>query len=109
MTAPDHRPYLGPTDLRTPEDVVRWQRDAADRLWRQSYPTITDVLNATEQQIDRERRKACRRGALDEWAHVAELVRFARTQPEWAWAVVSLSLSRAIAKALAFRAAARQP
>ena len=57
MTTPDHRPYLTATDLRTPEDVLAWLID---------YPS-TDAAQASidlHERLDRERRQACRRGAL---------------------------------------------
>lgn len=45
MTAPDHRPYLADTDLRTAEDVARWLREHAEqrssvggRVWRPCDP-----------------------------------------------------------------------
>ena len=115
MSAPDHTPFLLPTDLRTPEDVVRWQREAADRLWRQSYTvTTTDVLNATSEQIDRERRQACRRGMLRAFKFAC-----GNRANERAWAKSDDAEDRHWAKwaskqrivevqrALAFRAAAR--
>ena len=70
MTAPDHRPYLGPTDLRTPEDVLAWFRV------RPRYPFEGDLVVALAYRLDRERRQACRRGAL-------ELIRAIARQKLW--------------------------
>lgn len=52
----DHRPHLLPTDLRTPEDVLAWLRLVA--------PLYLDLSYHLARRLDRERRQACRRGAL---------------------------------------------
>lgn len=104
MTPPDHRPYLTATDLRTPEDVLAWLID---------YPSM-DAAQASidlHVRLDRERRQACRRAALLEWRRVCELVRWcdAYRNSDAAWHEVAPSLWRTLTRALAFRAAAREP
>lgn len=61
MTAPDHRPYLLPTDLRTAEDVARWLRTY------HPCEQLGDAVDDLRARLDRERRQACRRGALSCW------------------------------------------
>ena len=60
LTAPDHTPYLLPTDLRTAEDAAAFVHtyvvDPATE-W-----DLSDVYNYLERRLDRERRQACRRG-----------------------------------------------
>lgn len=130
MTAPDPRPYAGPTDLVTAADVLAWleEQAKAHRLGMRyrvvaspSWGTIAAHLRA---RLDRERRQACRRGALDHWRRWSSFVRKWRdvgaggqldaaalsTAPadkhaQWALGVSILDLELA----LAFRAAARQP
>jgi hypothetical protein len=104
MTTPDHRPYLTATDLRTPEDVLAW-------LGACEYWFTTGASLALAARLDRERRQACRRAALLEWRRVCELVRWcdAYRNSDAAWHEVAPSLWRTLARALAFRAAARQP
>lgn len=103
-TLVDPRPYAGPTDLRTAEDVARWldtlhQGPPAERIFG-----VQDAIAALDARLDRERRQACRRGALVNWREARRLA--ASPQPETIyWPDVAVYLSRA----LAFRAAARQP
>lgn len=109
MTTPDHRPYLTATDLRTPEDVLAFVHDFVvdpDVEW-----DLSEVHNFLRRTIDRERRQACRRAALAEWRRVCELVRWcdAYRNSDAAWHKVAPSLWRALTRALAFRAAAREP
>lgn len=68
MTAPDPTPYAAPTDLVTAADVLAWlvaippcPYDEAG-AWDE-----TDLANELTLRLDRERRQACRRGALAEW------------------------------------------
>ena len=106
----DPRPYAAPTDLVTAADVLAWlvaippcPYDEAG-AWDE-----TDLANELTLRLDRERRQACRRGALDRWRRVRELVRWAgayRNAP-WAWHEIAPSLWFALRDALAFRAAAR--
>jgi hypothetical protein len=109
MTAPiDPRPYAAPTDLVTAADVARWLHEidgdditGGDPMWL--------TISRLDARLDRERRQACRRGALDRWRRVRELVRWAgayRNAP-WAWHEIAPSLWFALRDALAFRAAAR--
>lgn len=58
---PDHRPYLRAGDLRTPEDVLAWL--ARPRCCK----TLEGHVARLRARLDRERRQACRRGALDAW------------------------------------------
>jgi hypothetical protein len=127
MTAPDHRPYLLATDLRTAEDVARWLREHAEQ-WRRDAVADPSVgarsvrldyagLRALQgahadlrARLDRERRQACRRGALSCWR------RFCDEAGNIDWTAESLDVwgcrRRALGsltRALAFRAAARQP
>ena len=112
MTAPvDHRPYAGPGDLVTAEDVARWLRSIphTGRPWPNECPVCSAMLLLTE-RLDRERRQACRRGALDAWR------RFCDEAGGIDWTGESLDVwgnrrraLGALARTLAFRAAARQP
>ena len=112
MTTPDPTPYLLPTDLRTAEDVLAWQADCV-LAWvpehsdgRMPAGSLVQLLAA---RLERERRQACRRGALLDWRRVCELVRWcdAYRNSDAAWHEVAPSLWRALTRALAFRAAAR--
>lgn len=106
MTAPaDHWPYAAPTDLRTAEDVARWldtlhQGPPAERIFG-----VQDAVAALDARLDRERRQACRRGALAEWRE------FRRWVHGWGygWGDGDGIALDVLARALAFRAAARQP
>lgn len=127
MTAPDHRPYLADTDLRTAEDVAawleehaeQWRRDAvADpsvgaRSVRLDYAGLRALQGAhadLRARLDRERRQACRRGALACWR------RFCDEAGNIDWTGESLDVwgnrrraLECLTRALALRAAARQP
>ena len=63
MTAPDYHPFLLPTDLRTPEDVLPCVLNFA--VDPDIERDATDVFNYLSARLDRERRQACRRGALE--------------------------------------------
>jgi len=72
----DYRPYLAATDLRTPEDVLAYQLTllepdpAAERTHAIIGPwtmPLADAIILTAYRLDRERRQACRRGALENW------------------------------------------
>jgi len=124
----DPRPYAGPTDLVTAADVARWLRERADRDLRANCHPSAFVLHYAHadlhERLERERRQACRRGALACWRRWSSFVRKWRdvgaggqldaaalsTAPadkhaQWALGVSILDLELA----LAFRAAARQP
>ena len=127
MTAPDHRPYLLATELRTAEDVAAWLEEHAEqwridaaadpslgaRSVRLDYAGLRALQGAhadLRARLDRERRQACRRGALDAWR------RFCDETGNVDWTGESLDVwgnrRRALdylSRALAFRAAARQP
>lgn len=112
MTTPDPTPYLLPTDLVTAADVARWLKERAEDEPRSTAWYLHERLTA---RLDRERRQACRRGALERWRRVRELVRWAACydmpgrQADWAWREVARPLAHALSDVLAFRAAARQP
>lgn len=112
MTAPDHRPFLADTDLRTAEDVAAWLREHAPRYYDDG---VADALDA---RLDRERRQACRRGARDAWRRFSCVARsWAMRDCAWSlgWpypaarVLVAQTMIRDLTRALAFRAAARQP
>ena len=118
MTAPvDHRPYAGPTDLVTAEDVARWLDERAmasppEPVPQYSRHWILELAWADlHARLDRERRQACRRGCFAE-AHEAYMWRAAEREScrgeTWA-AVYRERRACALRRALAFRAAARQP
>jgi hypothetical protein len=100
----DHRPYLVEGDLRTPEDVLAWLCEYDPR------EQLGDALVELRVQLRRERRQACRRGARIAWRAAAKAVRAARecTTGDLWWATYAI-ISSNVYRALAFRAAARQP
>lgn len=117
MTTPvDHTPYLRPgVDLVTSSDAAWWLRiDRTERLkaYRQNgglgvFPCDADLLYAL---LDRERRQACRRGCFA-MAHEAFMWRAAERESfknEWR-NTYRERRAGALRRALAFRAAARQP
>lgn len=98
MTTPDHHPYLADGDLRTAEDVLEWL--ARPRC----CTTLGGHIARLRARLDRERRQACRRGALEMWAVFRSCVFHARDSGNAEfWGVAYNYLQRA----LAFRAAAR--
>ena len=141
MLAPvDPRPYAGPTDLVTAADVARWLEEMGPMMGSIAPPGVRLFAGVAAEapagllahelraRLDRERRQACRRGALDAWrgamvclgdAGVARARRHPRrklgTLPLVACASVPGSLRPwqaafvLLARALAFRAAARAP
>ena len=103
MTAPDPRPYAAPTDLVTAADVALWldtlhQGPPAERIFG-----VQDAVAALDARLDRERRQACRRGALAEWRE------FRRWVHGWGygWGDGDGIALDVLSRALAFRAAAR--
>ncbi len=104
MTTPvDPRPYAGPTDLVTAADVAEWldtlhKGPPAERIFG-----VQDAVAALDARLDRERRQACRRGALAEWQE------FRRWVHGWGygWGDGDGIALDVLARALAFRAAAR--
>lgn len=101
MTAPDHTPFLLPTDLRTPLDAADWLDKRTPRPHR-IEDAVRYAVDDLRAQIDRERRQACRRGALDYWR------RGSRHQRKFPGSQCEVC-AKDRARALAFRAAARQP
>ena len=107
MTAPiDPRPYAAPTDLVTAEDVAEWLRERAERALLGNCHPPTHVLHYAlmdlRARLDRERRQACRRGARYE-------ITMARAFSRAGGGVQHLLALAHVERALAFRAAARQP
>jgi hypothetical protein len=112
MTTPDRHPYLTEGDLRTAEDVLEWldaglrPPDGPLRLvgaWKFRHDLA--------ERLDRERRQACRRGALRTFRHLAWYARVVRRGRE-AWELDDPEFSAELAwenavDCLAFRAAAR--
>lgn len=130
MKAPDHHPYLTEGDLRTAEDALEWldtiRRDAIEgrALLAPSTSFGPPVRGADAdavmvrtlhvlhrdlaERLDRERRQACRRGALERWQRLSRLVRWARAgRSGWRWDEVGDALWWTLRQYLAFRAAAR--
>ena len=111
MTAPDPTPYAAPTDLVTAADVAEWLDTLHQGPIDARIFGVQDAIAALDARLDRERRQACRRGALAEWRRARELVRWAGAyrNASWAWREIAPSLWRYLSRALAFRAAARAP
>jgi len=130
MTAPDHRPYLLATDLRTAEDVATWLREHAEQ-WRRDavadpsvgarsvrldYAGLRAIQGAHADllaRLDRERRQACRR-ATRAWAFLARMHRrnadmYAKNDDHDEAMSCRAARGNSLQAALAFRAAARQP
>lgn len=103
MSDLDYRPYLLATDLRTPEDVLAWLR--AEYLDR--YHDVHEAAEELAYRLDHARRQACRRGALDYWRLMCECEAFIRENPLDAIGARE-NLVTYKARAIAFRAAARQ-
>lgn len=120
---PDHRPYLRPgVELITAEDVADWldtlhHGPIADRIYG-----VQEAVAALDARLDRERRQACRRAAVDAWERFAGEVRSWGRRPAWAAAMSAAvwdgtgdaararcaeRMLRDLAQALAYRAAAR--
>ena len=75
MTAPiDPRPYAAPTDLVTAADVARWLHEIDDGDITGGDPMWL-TISRLDARLDRERRQACRRGALVNWRRWSSFVR----------------------------------
>lgn len=127
MTAPvDPRPYAGPTDLVTAADVARWleSRDRGSKAAGWRIVRLSTVVTDLRARLDRERRQACRRGALACWRRFAcvarswgerpltrAAMRDCAWSPEWPFPAARVLAAQAmiqdLTRALAFRAAAR--
>lgn len=112
----DFERYLREGDLRTREDVLAWLQCEALMCPESPRPTkrtaflvLANKANELSARLDRERRRACRRGALDKWRHAADYVRAARTHrdPDGVWWASGHTIYFAVRECLAFRAAAR--
>lgn len=63
--SPDHTPYLRPgVDLITAEDACAWLDGLTSGPARERIYGVLDAHAALSLRLDRERRQACRRGAL---------------------------------------------
>ena len=123
-TLVDPRPYAGPGDLVTAADVARWleSRDRGSKAAGWRIVRLSTVVTDLRARLERERRQACRRGALACWRRFAGEARENR-HPHYrdsytalVWGDKPTDLYRIgqdarknLADALAFRAAARQP
>ena len=125
-----YREYLRPGDLRTAEDVYRWmcspvgKRLADHRMWLLAKGEYTFMDHYCEdyvmlrERLDRERRQACRRAALEHWRRFSDVAREFRGP--WARVLTGLAfcapitwrtgtaVHRDLALALYFRAEARR-
>lgn len=127
MTAPvDPRPYAGPADLVTAADVAEWLDTLHKGPPDERIFGVQDAVAALDERLDRERRQACRRGALACWRRFAcvarswgerpltrAAMRDCAWSPEWPFPAARVLAAQAmiqdLTRALAFRAAARQP
>ena len=118
MTTPvDPSPYAGPTDLVTAADVLAWLEEHVKEYDEDAIAPPREVLVTAyytlTARLDRERRQACRWGALAHFRDACvhrqnERALFPMLEPEWA-ATAGECRRESIRRALAFRAAARQP
>ena len=129
MTAPDPRPYAAPTDLVTAADVLAYQLtlldpdpdiDLTHAIIGPWTVTLPQAIILTAFRLDRERRQACRRGALTAWRFACGQRAIERDWrkatpdefqsredlDEWA-ALAHEDRVTEVRRALAFRAAAR--
>ena len=106
--SPDHTPYLRPgVDLITAEDVLGWLHERVDPGWSRNAGR-GEFSHALRARLDRERRQACRRAALDHWRRYRVAARLlakaANARERFEYETCGTRLRAA---ALAFRAAAR--
>ena len=104
MTTPDHHPYLTEGCLRTPEDSADFLRDSHN-----DWLEFGDAIDMLDERLDRERRQACRRGALENWRNFAQYARWCEEHGVVPKDANEVMVLRVLAKAIAFRDAARQP
>ena len=128
--APDPTPYLRPgVDLITAADAARWLGEHAEQ-WRRDavadpslgardvrldyggWRALQDAYYTLDARLDRERRQACRRGARRTFADAAELMRGYALEQKCGVVRdtgIEYAIGHSLTRALAFRAAARQP
>lgn len=118
MSTTNYQSFLRPgIDLVTSHDVAKW-------LLEQGEDPVWYVAERLSERLERERKAACRRGALICWKQAVKYIRFARLYkaqkwawPEyvwpgdgdaeaWAWQSVAVDLIRCLSNVLALRAAA---
>lgn len=117
-----YREYLRPGDLRTAEDVLAWLREralAADEGFVSRAATLDEAHADLSARLDRERRQACRRAALEHWRRFLDVARdfhgpLARVLTGLAFCAPTTwrtgnAVHRDLALALHFRAEARRP
>lgn len=93
--------YLADDALTEPEDFRAFIASFGNSAW------TGDVLRALDERLDRERRQACRRGALESWRLVRVYVRIAREEdPAW-WGAPNLA--HYLRSTVEFRQEARRP
>ena len=112
MNAPDHRPYLTENDLRTPEDVALWLSKrclASDEAFVSRGQTLDEAFWDLSDRLDRERRQACRRAALENWRNFAQYARWCKERGAVPKDENEAMVLRVLAKTIAYRDAARQP
>lgn len=71
-----YREYLRPGDLRTADDVLSWLREraiAADECFVSRAATLDEAHADLAARLDRERRQACRRAALEHWRRFSDV------------------------------------
>ena len=71
----DYRDYLLPTDITTPGGLIEWQRKALEAIAftpgaadRPYFIVAYNLTVLSEQQLEVERRRACRRGAQEHFS-----------------------------------------
>ena len=112
-----YRPYLRSSDLITAQDAVSHimrLSDVPGLFTAKEGKAIRRACCDTFDVIDRERRQACRRGALEEWrearqlaidaVYAAKTAHMLSTRPERLW----YECYESVAKCIAFRHGARQ-
>lgn len=106
MSAPEHRPYLVDGDLRTPEDVLRFQGEILDKF--DGWVEPLDLIDAARERIEKERRRACCRGVLAYARKARRSLAIAREEGRDS-DFCAARAQEELDVAEAFRAAARQP
>jgi len=132
VNEPDYRPFLREGDLVTAEDVFQWLGTIDDdhdivpirkrseqeprtiaewcRSLKPARMTVEDAIPLLRERLDRERRRALRRGALEEWRSFSEKVMFLSFSGRAPWDLTEWKhrdVFTPLIAALAFRAAAR--